>query len=82
MSQALLTGLARTTRPQVAVRRFLALDAVVTGGNGIAYAVASGPLGEFLGVDPGCCSNSASCSPCTPPGSPGSRAGPSPRRSE
>lgn len=53
MSQALLTGLARTTRPQVAVRRFLALDAVVTGGNGIAYAVASGPLGEFLGVDPG-----------------------------
>ncbi|MFG3041676.1 hypothetical protein ACGFYZ_32720 [Streptomyces sp. NPDC048330] len=53
MSQALLAGLARTTRPQVAVRRFLALDAVVTGANGIAYAAASGPLGELLGVDAG-----------------------------
>ncbi|MFE3068281.1 hypothetical protein [Streptomyces sp. NPDC059247] len=53
MSQALLAGLARTDRPQTAVRRFLALDAVVTGANGIAYAVASGPLGELLGVDPG-----------------------------
>ncbi|MFD3531746.1 hypothetical protein [Streptomyces sp. NPDC058664] len=53
MSQALLTGLARTTRPQTAVRRFLALDAVVTGANGIAYAAASGPLGEFLGIDAG-----------------------------
>ncbi|MFD3332030.1 hypothetical protein ACFWV1_05145 [Streptomyces sp. NPDC058700] len=53
MSQALLTGLARTTRPQSALRRFLALDAVVTGANGIAYAVASGPLGEFLGIDAG-----------------------------
>ncbi|MEU2116193.1 hypothetical protein ABZ567_11150 [Streptomyces sp. NPDC016459] len=53
MSQALLTGLARTTRPQAALRRFLALDAVVTGANGIAYAVASGPLGEFLGIDAG-----------------------------
>ncbi|MFF3842907.1 hypothetical protein [Streptomyces sp. NPDC001930] len=53
MSQALLAGLARTTRPQSAVRRFLALDAVVTGANGIAYAAASGPLGEFLGVDAG-----------------------------
>ncbi|MFF9065837.1 hypothetical protein ACF09E_10815 [Streptomyces sp. NPDC014891] len=51
MSQALLAGLARTSRPQSAVRRFLALDAVVTGANGIAYAVAPGPLGEFLGVD-------------------------------
>ncbi|MFF1506581.1 hypothetical protein [Streptomyces sp. NPDC058326] len=53
MSQALLTGLARTNRPQSAVRRFLALDAVVTGANGLAYATASGPLGEFLGVDAG-----------------------------
>ncbi|AJF68133.1 hypothetical protein [Streptomyces vietnamensis] len=53
MSQALLAGLARTTRPQSAVRRFLALDAVVTGANGIAYAAASGPLGELLGVDAG-----------------------------
>ncbi|MEV4939377.1 hypothetical protein [Streptomyces zaomyceticus] len=51
MSQALLVGLARTSRPHSAVRRFLALDAVVTGANGIAYALASGPLGELLGVD-------------------------------
>ncbi|MEX0167694.1 hypothetical protein [Streptomyces sp. LMG1-1-1.1] len=53
MSQTLLAGLARTTRPEVAVRRFLALDAVVTGANGIAYVAASGPLGEVLGVDAG-----------------------------
>ncbi|MFD8014091.1 hypothetical protein [Streptomyces sp. NPDC058955] len=52
MSQALLAGLARTTQPQSMVRRFLALDAVVTGANGLAYALASGPLGELLGVDP------------------------------
>ncbi|MFJ8130231.1 hypothetical protein [Streptomyces hydrogenans] len=51
MSQALLAGLARTTRPQSMVRRFLALDAVVTGANGLAYALASDPLGELLGVD-------------------------------
>ncbi|MGW5000466.1 hypothetical protein ACWEP8_22635 [Streptomyces hydrogenans] len=51
MSQALLAGLARTTRPQSMVRRFLALDALVTGANGLAYALASGPLGELLGVD-------------------------------
>ncbi|WP_435973228.1 hypothetical protein [Streptomyces sp. Qhu_M48] len=53
MSQALLAGLARTTRPHAAVRRFLALDAVVTGANGIAYAVAPDPVGEFLGIDAG-----------------------------
>ncbi|NML51447.1 hypothetical protein HHL19_15345 [Streptomyces sp. R302] len=53
MSQTLLTGLARTTRPATALRRFLALDAVVTGANGLAYALASGPLGELLGVDAG-----------------------------
>ncbi|MFB7511718.1 MULTISPECIES: hypothetical protein [unclassified Streptomyces] len=51
MSQALFTGLARTTRPATALRRFLALDAVVTGTNGLAYLGASGPLGELLGVD-------------------------------
>ncbi|MEU5918570.1 hypothetical protein [Streptomyces sp. NPDC047141] len=53
MSRTLLAGLARTTRPQSAVRRFLALDAVVTGANGIAYATASRPLGELLGVEAG-----------------------------
>ncbi|MFI8257735.1 hypothetical protein [Streptomyces filamentosus] len=51
MSQALLAGLARTTQPQSMVRRFLALDAVVTGANGLAYTLASGPLGDLLGVD-------------------------------
>lgn len=51
MSQALLAGLARTTAPRTMLRRFLALDAVVTGANGIAYAAASGPLGRLLGVD-------------------------------
>ncbi|MEU3744482.1 MULTISPECIES: hypothetical protein [Streptomyces] len=51
MSQALLNGLARTTRPQTAVRRFLGLDALVTGANGLAYLTASGPLGELLGID-------------------------------
>ncbi|MGW6566647.1 hypothetical protein [Streptomyces sp. NPDC054975] len=52
MSQALLAGLSRTTRPQSMVRRFLALDAVVTGANALAYVAASRPLGELFGVDP------------------------------
>ncbi|QGV77694.1 hypothetical protein [Streptomyces ficellus] len=52
MSQALLAGISRTTEPHTMLRRFLALDAVVTGGNGLAYALASGPLGRLLGVDP------------------------------
>ncbi|GGQ18634.1 hypothetical protein [Streptomyces roseolilacinus] len=51
MSQALLAGLSRTTEPRAMLRRFLALDAVVTGANGLAYAAASGPLGRLLGVD-------------------------------
>ncbi|WP_128981498.1 hypothetical protein [Streptomyces roseicoloratus] len=53
MTQALLTGLSRTTRPQSVLRRLLALDAVVTGANGLAYAVAPGPLGELLGIERG-----------------------------
>ncbi|MFF2560172.1 hypothetical protein ACFVUZ_10915 [Kitasatospora sp. NPDC058060] len=32
------------------VRGALALDALVTGGNGLAYLVLSGPLGELLGA--------------------------------
>ncbi|WP_371526315.1 hypothetical protein OG302_09190 [Streptomyces sp. NBC_01283] len=48
-----LTALARTNDPKTMLRRFLALDAVVTTGNGLAYAVAPGPLGRFLGVDAG-----------------------------
>ncbi|MDI3417336.1 hypothetical protein [Streptomyces luteolus] len=35
------------------LRRLLALDAVVTGANGLAYAAVSGPLGRLLGVDSG-----------------------------
>ncbi|MFL5995251.1 MAG: hypothetical protein ACJ736_13230 [Streptomyces sp.] len=48
-----LTALARTRDAHTALRRFLALDAVVTGANGLAYLAASGPLGRFLGVDAG-----------------------------
>lgn len=51
MSHALLAGLARTTEPRTMLRRFLALDAVVTGANGLVYALASGPIGRLLGVD-------------------------------
>lgn len=44
-------------RPQEGARvrltRFLALDAAVTGANGLAYVAASGPLGELLGVGSG-----------------------------
>ncbi|MET9828120.1 hypothetical protein ABZ078_02155 [Streptomyces sp. NPDC006385] len=53
MSATSLAALARTSDPQTVLRRFLALDAVVTGANGIAYLVASGPLGRLLGVDRG-----------------------------
>lgn len=50
MSQALLAGISRTTRPQSMVRRFLALDAVVTGANGLAYLFAPDALGDLLGM--------------------------------
>ena len=51
MSATTLSGLARTTEPVAALRRFLALDALVTGVNGLAYVAASGPLGRLLGID-------------------------------
>ncbi|MGN9757479.1 hypothetical protein [Streptomyces sp. SD31] len=51
MSATSLAALARTSDPQTVLRRFLALDAVVTGANGLAYLAASGPLGRLLGVD-------------------------------
>ncbi|MFD7284558.1 hypothetical protein [Streptomyces sp. NPDC059863] len=51
MSATLLSGIARTTEPQTMLRRFLALDALTTGLNGLAYVAASGPLGRLLGVD-------------------------------
>jgi hypothetical protein len=51
MTATTITALARTTEPNTALRRFLALDAVVTGTNGLAYLAASGPLADLLGVD-------------------------------
>ncbi|GAA1511271.1 hypothetical protein GCM10009730_14760 [Streptomyces albidochromogenes] len=53
MSAPLLANLSRTTDPQTTLRRFLALDAVVTTGNGLVYVVASGPVGRLLGVGSG-----------------------------
>ncbi|MEV0413772.1 hypothetical protein AB0I68_23930 [Streptomyces sp. NPDC050448] len=50
MSATLLGSIARTTVPQTALRRFLALDSVVTTGNGLVYAAFSAPLGRLLGV--------------------------------
>ena len=44
---------ARSAEPPVMLRRFLALDALVTGANSVAYLVASGPLARFLGVGSG-----------------------------
>ncbi|MFE2941501.1 hypothetical protein ACFXKG_20930 [Streptomyces sp. NPDC059255] len=51
MSVTLLAGISRTTEPQAMLRRFLALDATVTGVNGLAYVTSSGPLGRLLGID-------------------------------
>ncbi|MFF9804349.1 hypothetical protein ACF1G5_04355 [Streptomyces coeruleorubidus] len=51
MSATPLATPARTSAPQSALRRFLALDAAVTGANALAYLAFSGPLGRFLGVD-------------------------------
>ncbi|MBM7090940.1 hypothetical protein ABZ606_09345 [Streptomyces sp. NPDC012461] len=51
MSASQLAALARTTVPQSVLRRFLGLDAAVTGVNALAYLALSGPLGRFLGVD-------------------------------
>ena len=53
MSATSFTALARTSHPETALRRFLALDAVVTGANAVAYLAASGPLGRLLGVGSG-----------------------------
>ncbi|WP_329268863.1 hypothetical protein [Streptomyces sp. NBC_01451] len=44
---------ARSAEPPVMLRRFLALDALVTGVNAVAYLVAAGPLARFLGVGSG-----------------------------
>ncbi|PZT70969.1 hypothetical protein DN402_00250 [Streptomyces sp. SW4] len=46
-------ALVRTAQPQAMLRRFLALDAAVTGANALAYLALSGPLGRLLGTDSG-----------------------------
>ena len=51
MSATQLAVLARTREPQSMLRRFLALDAVVTGANALAYLALPGPLGRLFGVD-------------------------------
>ncbi|MFF5157607.1 hypothetical protein ACFY3N_15360 [Streptomyces sp. NPDC000348] len=53
MSATQLAVLARTVEPQRMLRRFLALDAVVTGANAVGYLALSGPLGRFLGAGSG-----------------------------
>ncbi|GAA5012518.1 hypothetical protein [Streptomyces siamensis] len=53
MSATQFAALARTTEPRTALRRFLVLDALVTGANAVAYLAASGPLGRLLGVGSG-----------------------------
>ncbi|MCM1967173.1 hypothetical protein [Streptomyces sp. G1] len=53
MSATLLTAVARTAVPETALRRVLALDAVVSAGNGLAYVAFSAPLGRLLGLGQG-----------------------------
>jgi hypothetical protein len=53
MSATQLAALARSSDPHTMLRRFLTLDAAVTGVNGLAYLTAAGPLGRFLGADSG-----------------------------
>lgn len=53
MSATQLAVLARTVEPQRMLRRFLTLDAAVTGANALAYLTLPGPLGRLLGVDSG-----------------------------
>ncbi|MFJ3826585.1 hypothetical protein ACIPWI_01340 [Streptomyces sp. NPDC090046] len=53
MSATPLAAFARTHVPQTALRRFLALDSVVTTANGLAYVAFSAPIGRLLGVGQG-----------------------------
>ncbi|MGW7299139.1 hypothetical protein [Streptomyces sp. NPDC054829] len=53
MSATQLAALARTLDPATVLRRFLAVDAVVTGANALAYLAVSGPLSKLLGVNRG-----------------------------
>ncbi|MET8892961.1 hypothetical protein [Streptomyces albogriseolus] len=47
------TPLAVPARTGAPMRRLLALDAVMTGANALAYLALSGPLGRFLGIGSG-----------------------------
>ncbi|WP_059006003.1 hypothetical protein [Streptomyces specialis] len=47
------TPTASPVTPPVRLRRWLALDAVVTGGNALAYLLAAGPVGRLLGLSTG-----------------------------
>ncbi|MFF4763631.1 hypothetical protein [Streptomyces sp. NPDC001292] len=49
----LLGALSRTDHPQTMLRRFLALDAIVTGVNGLVYMIDSKPVGNLLGIRSG-----------------------------
>ncbi|MFE5808287.1 hypothetical protein [Streptomyces sp. NPDC056491] len=53
MSATPLAAFARTRVPQTALRRFLALDSVVTTANGLVYVAFSAPIGRLLGVGQG-----------------------------
>lgn len=48
-----MTSSIENTRPLTLLRRALALDAVITAGNGAIYLVASGPVERLLGVPSG-----------------------------
>ncbi|MFD0276701.1 hypothetical protein ACFVHB_22735 [Kitasatospora sp. NPDC127111] len=47
---AATAGTAADRKARRNLRRLLALDALVSGGNGLAYLALSGPLGDLLGV--------------------------------
>ncbi|MFG2988790.1 hypothetical protein ACGFZK_05705 [Streptomyces sp. NPDC048257] len=53
MSATPLAGFTGNRVPPTALRRFLALDSVVTTANGLAYTAFSAPLGRLLGVGQG-----------------------------
>jgi hypothetical protein len=46
-----LTFTTAPATPLLWLRRWLALDALVTGANALAYLLAAGPLGRLLGLD-------------------------------
>lgn len=48
--RGLVVGPADTAIPARRLRQVLALDALVTSGNGLAYLLAAGPLATFLGL--------------------------------